>query len=228
MWSVKHVLSGYSDNSVKDTITLFQTIFQDSKAAMKMELGPTKLHYVVNYGIAPYFKNILKEDITSSDYFVVSFDESLNKTIQNCEMDEIIRFWDEKVNQVQVRFWNSMYFGHATHTDLLKNFGAGIEGFDLSKLLQVSMDGPSVNLKFLSELKKSRDENNLPKLIDIGSCNLHTVHNGFKTGAESTGWNIKATMKGAFQLLKDSPARREDFVTVTGSSKFPLQFCSTR
>ena len=41
-------------------------------------------------------------------------------------------------------------------------------------------------------------------------------------GVDSTGWNIKSLMKGAFQLLKDSPARREDFITVTGSPKLPL------
>ena len=31
LWSIKHVLSGYSENSVKDTITLFHKMFPDSK-----------------------------------------------------------------------------------------------------------------------------------------------------------------------------------------------------
>ena len=83
------------------------------------------------------------------------------------------------------------------------------------------MDGPSVNLKFLEVLKKSREGSDLPKLIGI------PVYGAFKTEAELTGWNIKSLMKGVFQLLKDSPARREDFITVTGSPKLPLQFCST-
>ena len=39
---------------------------------------------------------------------------------------------------------------------------------------------------------------------------------------------IKATMKGCFQLLHDSPARRADFVSVTGSELFPLFFGATR
>ena len=89
-------------------------------------------------------------------------------------------------------------------------------------MIQVSMDGPSVNLKFLEVLKKSREESDLPQLIDI------PVHGAFKTEAESTSWNIKSLMKGVFQLLKDSPVRREDFITVTGGPKLPLQFCSTR
>ena len=76
-----------------------------------------------------------------------------------------------------------MYFGHGTHVDLLKNFPDGLEGFDSSKMIQVSMDSPSVNLKFLEVLKKSREDIDLPKLIGIGSCSLHLAHGAFKSGA---------------------------------------------
>ena len=42
-------------------------------------------------------------------------------------------------------------------------------------------------------------------------------------------WNLKATMKGSLEIFKDSPARREDdFISITGSTTFPLQFCPTR
>ena len=149
---------------------------------------------------------------------------------QPCEMDLVIRFWNFTQNKVQVRFWNSMYFdsGHGTHVHLLKNFIDGLEGFNFSKMIQVSMDSPFVKLKFLEVLKKFREESDLTKLIDIGSCNLHVVHGAFKTGTESTSWNIKSLMKCAFQLLKDYLARREGFITITGNPKLPLQFCSTR
>ena len=63
LWSIKHVLSGYSENSVKDTITLFHKMFPDSKVSSKMEIGPGKIRYVVNYDITPYFKTILKDEI---------------------------------------------------------------------------------------------------------------------------------------------------------------------
>ena len=35
-------------------------------------------------------------------------------------------------------------------------------------------------------------------------------------------------LKIAYQILKDSPARREDYISVTGSNKFPVQFYSAR
>ena len=34
-------------------------------------------------------------------------------------------------------------------------------------------------------------------------------------------------MKGTFTLLHDSPARREDYVNITGGSAYPLQLCGT-
>lgn len=35
-------------------------------------------------------------------------------------------------------------------------------------------------------------------------------------------------MSSLYWLFQDSPARREDFVSITGSSVFPKQFCSHR
>ena len=42
------------------------------------------------------------------------------------------------------------------------------------------MDGPNSNLKFLSQMKKLRIEDELASLIDIGSCNLHVIDGAFK------------------------------------------------
>ena len=65
-WVLKHALSVYSDNSVIDTIDLFKVIFPDGKVPSLMELGKTKLMCVCNYGIAPHFKNLLRDEISKS------------------------------------------------------------------------------------------------------------------------------------------------------------------
>ena len=75
------------------------------------------------------------------------------------------------------------------------------------------MDGPIVNLKFHENLQKDRLETEPYELINIGSCGLHTIHGAFKTGAESTSWNIRKTLHGSYQILHDSPACRDDFET---------------
>ena len=70
-----------------------------------------------------------------------------------------------------------------------------------------------------------KEQNNL---IHIGSCSLHIMHGAFKTGAESSGWNMKAIPKGLFTFLHDTPARRKDYISITGEERFPLVFCATR
>ena len=79
VWALKSVLSGYSNNSCADISKIFTCMFPDSKIAKSFELGATKLKYVINFGIAPYFRDILQR----SDCFVISFDESLNDYTQN-------------------------------------------------------------------------------------------------------------------------------------------------
>ena len=65
-------------------------MFPGSKIAKDMRLGADKVKYVINFGIAPVFKNALTESIKKSECYVVSFDESLNDNTQNCEMDVLI------------------------------------------------------------------------------------------------------------------------------------------
>ena len=52
------------------------------------------------------------------------------------------------------------------------------------------MDGPNVTLAFERELRKSREELNLPSLLCLGTCVLHTVHRSFQTGAKETNWDL--------------------------------------
>ena len=49
-------------------------MFPGSQIAQKMRLGPNKLEYMVNHGIAPNVKDILRDDVRKSDWYVVSFD----------------------------------------------------------------------------------------------------------------------------------------------------------
>ena len=79
------------------------------------------------------------------------------------------------------------FLGHTTHQDLHDALQEGLKSFDMGEMVQLSMDGPNVNLKLLQNVKDSRDELGHPKLIDFDSCNLHTVHGSFKTGAEVVG-----------------------------------------
>ena len=48
--------------------------------------------HFANVGILPYVLMLLHDSINKSPVFTLSFDESLNKVTQECEMDLIICF----------------------------------------------------------------------------------------------------------------------------------------
>ena len=75
---------------------------------------------------------------------MIHFDESLNKSTQKCQMDTGIHFWSQEEKQLEVRYWDSQFSGHATSGNLLENFNKPLVGLDLSKIIQNSMDGPNI------------------------------------------------------------------------------------
>ena len=90
---------------------------------------------------------------------------------------------------------------------MYQEFSSALKEFDGSKLLQISLDGPNINLKFLNDIAKDCVANEQHKLVFIGACGLHVTYRAFKTGAESIDWKMKKILKAAFQILHDSHAR---------------------
>ena len=74
---------------------------------------------------------------------------------------------------------------------------------NLSKIVQISMDGPAVNFRMLDDSKKDIEEKNPenPILPDLGSCGLHNVHGSFKTGMKTTGWEINSFLSCLCRLF---------------------------
>lgn len=229
LWSVNSVVQHRSLNSSAKDVSLFPFIFTDSEIAKKMQLQRTKMGYVIVFGIAPYFKKQLMEDSKKSDFFTIGFDESLNKVAQKGQMDLTIRFYWDKKNQVRTRFLSSAFLGHSTAADILREFLNEVQDLNLTKLLQISMDGPNVNVKFIRDLKDYLKETfSGPVLLNVGSCSLHSVNNAFKAGMKATKWNVVEFLRALYNLLKNVPARRADYSHLTGSSIFPLKFSYIR
>ena len=83
-------------------------------------------------------------------------------------------------------------------------------------------------MKFYKEFVTSKESDAVHSLINIGSCSLHVLHGSKKTGETATGWGLKKIMKAPYYLLHDSPARREDYASTTGSLLYPFGFSATR
>ena len=88
---------------------LFWCMFSGSEIASQFHLSKTKCSYFINHGFEPYFKDILVNVINMSEFFTVSFDESMNAEMQNCQMDVAVRFWDKTRNQIATHYFDSKF-----------------------------------------------------------------------------------------------------------------------
>ena len=165
IWALKSVTSGFPNNSCNESNELFRTMFPDSNIAKQFMLGEDKQRYIVNFGLAPYFKELLTGDVTNSPCHVISFDESMNSVTQKCQIHFIIRFWNEMEEQVQSPYWDSDFIGHSKATYIHKHFFDNVGMLGSSKMTQVSMDGPSTNWKFYDHLVAHRSEHQLPSWL---------------------------------------------------------------
>ena len=86
-------------------------------------------------------------------------------------------------------------------------------------MFQISMHGISTNSMFLDDLNKDRKYSEMLELTNLGSCSLQVIHSAFETVIQSFTWNIKESLKGCSESLHESPARRQNYETVTGATK---------
>ena len=56
----------------------------------------------------------------------------------------------------------------------------------------------------------------------MGSCSLYIIHGALRLGEIKYGSNLKHILKGAYQILHDPPARKEDYECVTASKIYPF------
>ena len=131
-------------------------MFTDSEIAKDFQLSCTKLTYITNFGITPYFHQLFIDELKNCNYYSLSFDESLNDVTQICQMDINIRFWSKAKQKACVRYFDSKFLGDTTANDLLASCNEIINTIDSgNKMIQISIDGPSTNWK-LFELERLR------------------------------------------------------------------------
>ena len=73
-------------------------MFPDTDIARCYSIVKTKLSYVINFGIATHFRTLRLEELLELKFYTVSFDGSLNKVVQKCQMDFRLGFWDKTAN----------------------------------------------------------------------------------------------------------------------------------
>lgn len=229
LWTLNAVSNNHSFRSADENTKLMKEMFPDSRIAQQFSMGRDKFTYLACHGLAPYFKQGLKERLINCENFVICFDESLNQKLQRGQMDIHVRFFDEELQQVVTAYYNSVFLGRSTSSDIGDAFKEGIEPLPIRNVLQISMDGPSVNKKFYKNLTGELSSSpNATGILDSGTCGLHTINNAFQAGHTASGWDVNGFLRHLYWLFKDCPARRAAYSELTGSDIFPAKFCAVR
>ena len=211
-WALEAVRSHTSLNSAGGKGELFRVMFKGHQAAEEFGLSAARLSYILKYGLAPYFKQMVMSELLPAKgsprlprKFVTGFDESECRVTFSKQMDVHILFYDEGTKRVKRVYIGSQFMSKSKHEDLVEEFKSSHKELDLvNDLIQISMDGPHVNWCFhraLSELRKAENPD-APDLLEIGSCGLHVVHGSFGTGVKETDWAMGKKLKAAWTIFK--------------------------
>ena len=146
------------------------------------------------------------------------------------QMDLLIRFWDSATDRVQTRYPDSSFLGKGSANDIYEQFTSAAKVLNPTRFLQVSSDGPNVNLAFLDTINGKRKEMEFSQLIHIGTCGLHTIHNDFSHSSKASSWKLKELLRTMYKIFDESPSRRADYESLTSATDkdYALKFCSHR
>lgn len=212
------IKNNYSFSSLGDFSELFASIFEDSTIAKNVKLSEKKIRYVINFGLAPYFRSHLFRDISNS-FYVLHFDETTTNQVKK-QFDLHISYWSQSTEKVITSYCHSEFLGHAEAkviVEIILKF-ISTNSLDSGKLLQCSMDGPAVNLCAMKMLNAKLNKESVFSLIDFCTCVLHTMHNALKYGIGQLNFDVDNFATDIYHWFKLSAARREDFHNVQVSS----------
>jgi len=125
---------------------------------------------------------------------------------------------------VKTRYFISKFLGHAAGAGMQAVFQDATSNFNLGNLIQLSMDGPSVNWSFHDKINVSLEQDHSVSLLNVGNCALHKVLGAFETATHANDLKLDKTSKAIYTLFSDTPARREDYITMFGTTTYPLEF----
>ena len=144
-----------------------------------------------------------------NSWYTLLVDETT--TDQNVkQFDMHARCWSRAEDNMVRKYVASSFLGHARAGDLKTSIMEALskDGLPLVKMLHLGCDGPNVNKSLKNQLNESIVQLGGKPLIDIGSCNLHVVHNGFHAGISSVdqSWGVEDLMSDFITFFKKYPS----------------------
>ena len=183
------------------------------KVPTGFSLGETKVAYLITYGLGPYFKQLVLDDLGEGNYSLC-FDETTNEKSEK-ELQLQLRFWSKSEEKIVYRHLETLALSSATAeilSDCILDTLAKNK-LPLNKLLMVGSDGPRVNKKVWRIMNKAVSEVNGYGLVDIGTCNLHVVHSSFYKAVQVFGIEVSEVLTLLHAYFNKWPFECESFWT---------------
>ena len=192
----------------------FRLQFPDSKIAEKYSQNETKIKYVIQFGLSPYFQRDLMKDLKGKP-FSFKFDETTTSQVKK-QYDGYVQYWSECHKGVVIAYCGTLFVEHCPAEKLVEHFYEFVKkvGLDVNYMLHLGMDGPNVNKKFQRLLLES-DGLGKTTFLDIGTCALHIVHNAFRKGVSSLKFDVDQFALDIHFFFKLSAARRADYQKIS-------------
>lgn len=211
LWAMKCAQSNFSFSSNTNLASVFRAMFPDSEIARNYGMSESKIKYVLAFGVAPYVRERLIDDLQSCP-FTFLFDETTTSQVKK-QYDGYVQYESRQYKKIITHYAGSLFLGHCTAEQLKSHFfefGESLK-WDLKYLLHIGMDGPNVNKSFHKTLENELLTVHGKKILNIGTCNLHPVHTAFSKGLAKLNFDLDKLPHNLHFFFKFSAARRQDF-----------------
>jgi len=162
-------------------------------------------------------------DDLGTQYYVLGFDETTNAGSQK-ELQIVVRYWSKDCERIVNRHLKTYFIGTATAKDIFNKLCEALENCQLPKkqLLMISCDGPNVNKSVKNLMAEERSLLSQKPLEEIGTCNIHIMHNAFKRGMDELGENASNLIFQVHDFFHGWPSRWEDYTAIQTQLKVPV------
>lgn len=221
IWCLKVIASNFAVQPACEHIKeVFEAMFPNA-VPNDFSLSRTKARYLICDALAPFFKSEMLKDLDES-YYVLCFDETCN-TASKKELQVLIRFWSQAKNMVVSTHLQTFFIGKACGEIIASKLNEAMDNANLSrkKLLMLGSDGPNVNKTVQRIINDEVIASGRKKIIDIGTCNIHTVHNAFLKGLSELGENVSDFIFQLHHFFDGWPARWQEYEAIQDKLKVP-------
>ena len=101
--------SNSSFASANSTGDKFRLQFPDSKIAEKYRQNETKIKYVIQFGLCPYFQKNLKDDLKNKPFSFL-FDETTTSQTKK-QYDGYVQYWSECFKGIAIAYCGTLFCG---------------------------------------------------------------------------------------------------------------------